>query len=305
MSSKNAIAVWDLTLPKNTNDFDFVKKAFREVAKKWTFQEEVGLTTGYNHYQARISLKAKTRSMISILKSIGLVGHASPTHDADDEHFDFYAGKIDTRVAGPWTDKDVVKKMTRQLARFSEALPWQKDVITTLGIWDPRGIHVLYDRNGNNGKTWLKQYAKYHFNCRPLPFCNDYKEVMRMVMDMPDADSYIFDIPRAINKDKLFQLYAAIETIKDGYAFDDRYHFKEKDFDSPVVWVFTNTLPDMTLMSRDRWNIWTIGFNNIQAYKPENDVEIQEETKVFDLDPIVVESRQWILDQRRLPGATL
>jgi hypothetical protein len=56
----------------------------------------------------------------------------------------------------------------------------------------------------------------------------------------------------------MFQFYSAVETIKDGYAYDDRYSFKEKVFDCPNIWIFCNVLPDLNLLSMDRWKIWDI-----------------------------------------------
>ena len=77
-----------------------------------------------------------------------------------------------------------------------------------------------------------------------------------MVMDTPKVPLYIIDIPRAVNKDRLFQLFGAIETLKDGYAYDDRYHFREAYFDCPNIWIFINHKPNLDLLSRDRWELW-------------------------------------------------
>lgn len=74
------------------------------------------------------------------------------------------------------------------------------------------------------------------------------------------------DMPRAMKKDKLGGMYSAIETIKDGYAWDDRYQFKEKAFDSPNIWIFTNTAPDMDLLSRDRWKIWGVTTDTYELF---------------------------------------
>jgi hypothetical protein len=93
---------------------------------------------------------------------------------------------------------------------------------------------------------------------RALPPVNDYKDLLRMVCDLPTSKLYLFDMPRAMNKDKMYQFYSAVETIKDGYAYDDRYTFKEKVFDCPNIWIFCNVLPDLAMLSRDRWRIWDI-----------------------------------------------
>jgi hypothetical protein len=65
-------------------------------------------------------------------------------------------------------------------------------------------------------------------------------------------------MPRALKKDKLGGFYSAIESVKDGYAYDDRYTFTEKIFDCPNIWVTSNSLPEFNLLSKDRWRIWEV-----------------------------------------------
>ena len=77
-------------------------------------------------------------------------------------------------------------------------------------------------------------------------------------MDMPTSSLYLIDMPRSMSKSGLLGLYSAIEEVKNGYAFDDRYKFTEKIFDCPNIWIFTNTLPDRNLLSYDRWKLWEI-----------------------------------------------
>ncbi len=79
-------------------------------------------------------------------------------------------------------------------------------------------------------------------------------------------------MPRAIDKEKLNSLYSAIETIKDGYAYDDRYSFKEKVFDCPCIWVFTNVIPESHFFTDDRWKFYTvIGNELIKGGNPKAD----------------------------------
>ena len=97
-----------------------------------------------------------------------------------------------------------------------------------------------------------------HKLARVLPLCNDYKDILRMVCDLPTSNNYFIDMPRCIKKDKLFGFFSAIETIKDGYAYDDRYNFTEKIFDCPNIWIFTNKKPDTKMLSVDRWQFWSV-----------------------------------------------
>jgi hypothetical protein len=69
-------------------------------------------------------------------------------------------------------------------------------------------------------------------------------------------------MPRGMKKDKLGDFYSGIEVIKNGVAYDKRYTAKKIRFGRPNIFVFTNTLPELSLMSKDRWKIWTINDDN-------------------------------------------
>ena len=66
------------------------------------------------------------------------------------------------------------------------------------------------------------------------------------------------DLPRAMDKTRLYGIYTAIEQIKSGWVYDVRNSWKEWDFDSPHIWVTTNAAPDLEMLTIDRWNIWAI-----------------------------------------------
>ncbi|WP_445772263.1 hypothetical protein, partial [Rheinheimera sp.] len=48
------------------------------------------------------------------------------------------------------------------------------------------------------------------------------------------------------------------EQIKKGKLYDTRYKYQEYWIDSPQIWVFSNIEPDLSMLSLDRWRIWTI-----------------------------------------------
>lgn len=251
----NPLCTWDFTVGEEYVELDVLKTWLNDNCKKWTFQLELGQETFFKHYQGRISLKEKVRKVCKIVPEI----HFSATSNANKEN-DFYVMKSETKVGGPWKDSDKEVYIPRQIREITELRPWQKQVVEKSKPWDTRHINLIYSPNGNEGKSILKGWMRAYGLATPLPFCNDFKDIMRMVMDMPTSKCYIIDIPRAINKERLFQLYAAIESIKDGYAYDDRYSFKDKYFDCPNVWVFTNKMPEKSedLLSPDRWIIYGI-----------------------------------------------
>uniref|UniRef100_UPI00404729E9 hypothetical protein n=1 Tax=Flavobacterium sp. TaxID=239 RepID=UPI00404729E9 len=257
------IAVFDWTISKlKITDKDYIIDWCNEWFKTWVFQEE--LSDGQHpHWQGRGSLhKRRTVNKIKeLMAESGMRGvHMSPTHNGTvaDKSFK-YVMKADTRVDGPWSDKDPKPQyIPRQVREVETLWPWQEDVCEILKQWDPRSIHCIVDTRGQMGKTILVGKIRAYNLGRKLPFCNDYLQIMRMVMDLPTNTAYIIDIPRAISKEKLFQMWGAIEEIKNGYAYDDRYCFKEKIFDSPQIVVFMNKPPDMSLLSDDRWKLWTV-----------------------------------------------
>lgn len=253
--SVNAICVWDFTCPVTSIKKEELVILLKDKCKKWCFQQEMGEESKYEHFQGRVSFKLKTRKPTTVIKFDGF--HWSPTSNENSDN-DFYVCDEDTRVAGPWKDTDKVFYIPRQIREVQELYNWQKCIIEDAKHWDTRHINILYDPNGNNGKSILKTYIGCHQIGRSLPFTNDYRDIMRMVMDTEKKSLYIIDIPRALKKDQLFQFFSAVETLKDGYAYDDRYNFKEEYFDCPNIWIFMNTVPSVDYLSKDRWKFWRI-----------------------------------------------
>lgn len=268
--SMHALANFEWRCNASDNNVEDLKETCRKLGKKWVFQLEKS-DTGYEHYQGSLSLIKKRR--VGELKSLWAAQHEagelpSPlpnyiapkvTNNVGDV---FYSTKLDTRVDGPWKDTDVEQYIPRDIREVMDLesfpSPWQKDVIDMVSVFEVRKVDIIIDHTGGKGKSTLVRYLGCTGRAKKIPFANDYKDIMRMVMDMPTQRMYFIDMPRAIGKERLYQLYGAIEEIKSGYAFDDRYSFKDKYFDPPRVVVITNTAPDLNLLSPDRWNLWAI-----------------------------------------------
>lgn len=250
----NAVCVYDFTVSGETNK-ETILKTLKIYCKKFCFQKEKG-DSGYEHYQGRFSLKVKLRIGTLISKNYFEGYHLSITSGTNKDN-DFYVTKEDTRIAGPWKDTDEEIYIPRQI-RGIELRTWQKQIVALADIFDTRKIHCIIDTTGNIGKTILCTYIGAHRIGKSIPFANDYKDILRMVMDMPISKLYTIDMPRAVNKERLGQMYAALETVKGGYAYDDRYKFKDQYFDCPQIVVFTNKVPDRGYLSKDRWNMLTV-----------------------------------------------
>jgi len=264
--SEHACSCYDFRLNADGVSVSDVRKMLKGIAKRYVFQREVG-DSGYNHYQGRLSLIKKRRKHEALKLFSNPPNYFEPTVNKEYQTGDaFYQTKEDTRAAGPFKDTDEELVITRQVAEMDGLRPFQQHIIDDVNKWDKRTINIVYCKEGNKGKTSLVSYMRSYKIGRPLPPVNDYKDLLRIVRDLPVNKLYLFDMPRALNKDKMYQFYSAVETIKDGYAYDDRYSFKEKVFDCPNIWIFCNVLPDLGLLSRDRWRFWDIddSFNLVE-----------------------------------------
>lgn len=263
------IAVYDFTLACNERTNEEVIKTCQGLFKKWSFQKEKG-DTGYIHFQGRGSLFKKRRlaDLVKLCHEHGWKDvHLSPSSNESQKGDLFYTTKLDTRVEGPWTDKDEIEKIyvPRQYRGILETLrPWQQTVWESADIFEPRIINMIYDPNGNNGKSTIASLMDLHRRGIDLPPINDAEKLIQSVADIlmareiREPKAVFVDLPRAMDKRKLGGLFTAIEQIKKGKVYDLRYQYKEWWFDSPQIWVFSNIEPDLAMLSRDRWKIWMI-----------------------------------------------
>ena len=226
---------YDITIPERYYVRGELSSLLQEWCKKWAFQKERGIQNEYLHWQVRIHLMKKKTLPVAI-EDTGIKGNWSITSKGVHKKTSFnYVMKADTRVDGPWTDKDYVvpQKSTRQLTEYlaKERYPWQVTMEAKIQQWDDRKIN----------------YIQY---------------LLRAAYGMPDAKCYMVDMPRAMKKDNLSEFYAGIETLKDGWVYDDRYAWKSRYMDRPNIVVFANTEPVRACWTEDMWAVWTIDEDN-------------------------------------------
>jgi hypothetical protein len=264
---QTTLAMYDLTVPARiVADENVLCKLFKQYCKRWAFQLEKGEDTGYMHYQCRVSLMSKKRfSTMKKWTNKHLCGsHVTPTSNpAFYSGNEFYVLKSDTRTLGPWTDRNYVDPDTwpKKFREFdvNKLYRWQQDLMLAVAQEpDDRTINVIIDEKGQSGKTTICQLLSLRRIARRVPPQKDGRDIMRIVMDADTRSCYFFDLPRGTSNKNQKEIYSAIEEIKNGYAYDDRYHFREKYFDSPHIWVLTNNMPDTKLLSYDRWKFWRI-----------------------------------------------
>lgn len=280
-SRKQAI-VWDF----RANEDYFKAKELRtfmdQLGKKWVFQLEEGGETGYRHWQGRVALwKIKRKSeLMSLMKKLDMKvpNYLQPTSTTTAEKGSFdYAMKADTRVEGPWKNTDQAAYIPRQY-RNKELWPYQNDIVSSKDVFNERLVDCIVDIAGCNGKSTVACIADLMHGCVDMPWINDADKLIASLCDIliakqeRDPGIIFMDMPRSCNKEKLYQLYAAIEQIKKGKVWDMRNSYKEWWFDSPRIWVFTNKMPDTNLLSADRWRFWSINeAKELVPYDPDAD----------------------------------
>lgn len=262
----SVIAIFDFTLsaekaPELLTIIDVMKGM-----KNWAFQLELS-ENNYKHYQGRFVRHKKTtlsncmKEMQELLPSI----HISPSsNNASNKNNKFsYVLKPDTRIDGLWTDQDNVDEIIQVPIQYRVELKnWQQKlydtVMTEIENRLYRNVHVLYDPRGGIGKTTFALSLTCKRKAEYIPPCNDSKDIMRMAYCLPTSKLYIIDLTRSMNKDRLNGMYSAVEQIKNGYIYDDRYTFKRKFIDAPGVIIMTNELPSTDYLSSDRWKIHSV-----------------------------------------------
>ena len=231
---------------------------------KWVFQKEEG-DSGYQHWQIRCRLiKKRTPGQVINIVAPQFPGNWTVTSTNVHRKNDFnYVMKADTRIEGPWSDVDYVEPpvMTRQLKAFmsQDMYPWQQKVSELVREVDDRSIKIVHDTVGNTGKSILSEFLEYKGWAWEMPPFRQMEDIMQCAMCIPGQPGYLVDMPRGMKKDKLGEFYAGLECLKNGLMYDKRYAFKKRRIDRPQIIVFTNALPEFSLMSRDRWQVYEIG----------------------------------------------
>lgn len=302
MAQKNTPCVrYDFRCHRHLKDGTVVEKEtiiqmFTDFCNQWVFQLEKS-DTGYEHFQARVTLAKKRRvgEIQALVKKsypqlLEVGCYLEPTTNPEYLKGSFcYMMKKDTRMDGPWKDTDKkaqVKFLNRKLQSFfaNDAYQWQKQLVKMIkGEPDSRTVVCIIDPVGCNGKSTICDYLEYKDLAKCLVPMNNMEDLMQAVFNVGEQRAYLIDMPKSTPKDKLGGLYAGIEKIKDGFAYDKRYNYRELRMMEPHVVVFTNKWPDLHLLSVDRWDLYYVMDEKLIK------LEMPKEHKVVD-------AKKWLSD---------
>lgn len=234
--------IWyDVTIKRSEITQDALIGAFKKYkADQFVIGKETG-AEGYEHWQCRVKFKKPTSwdRLMKFNMEYFLTGHWTKTHVKDFEYCE-KEGEFYRSWEGP-------------LAKYREMQynVWELGAIDVLKNQDDRQVCCIIDEKGSQGKTTFGKMLVVKEHYAKCPIMRDAKDYLRFAYAHSEAKGFIFDIPRAGGDNA--DMWSAIETIKDGYAYDDRYQWKEVYFDPPKIIVFTNDAPSEDMLSKDRW----------------------------------------------------
>ena len=230
------------------DEHDWITK-LDKIFERYAFGREIAPSTGQEHYQFRGVLQgALSADSVTALSYLGF-RHITPTSV---RNFD-YVYK-DGNYYLSW-EKPRPEFLTARLRDWQSQL---RDLPR-----DDRTIEIIYDWNGNTGKTFCARLFESQHLATYVPPLTRGLDICACIMQKPKSKWYILDFPASFSLDGR-EVWSAIEQTKNGYVYDPRYSFKSLDIGcNPRVTVLCNTLPNRIPLSYDRIKLYTIAHDSL------------------------------------------
>jgi len=222
---------------------------------KFIIGKEVG-ATGTPHLQ----IYSHTKSAISFktLKKFNERWHLEKARGGDKENY-IYCSKENDYITNIEYDNN--KKLINELYNGVQWREWQQNIIDMiLDKPDNRKINFVVDYGGNMGKSFLVKYIYLKYGCIIADGKKD--NVFNQVLNCEDEEYLkiiLLDIPR---HNLEYLNYGVIEQLKNGLIYSGKYEGGIRAFRTPHIFIFMNDTPDLTKLSKDRYNI--INLNKIE-----------------------------------------
>lgn len=165
------------------------------------------------------------------------------------------------RIRGPWSSVTHGLEIPAFVLEMEAKgmYPWQRQLVASIEVANERIVNFVVDERGNSGKSTMGMWLLCRGYGQRLAYSSNPKEISAQVMDAPKRKCFIIDLPRVCHPKKMAEIFGAVEEIKNGYAHDTRYKFRQITFQPPAIWMFANALPDFQAFSLDRWRVWEMG----------------------------------------------
>jgi len=199
--------------------------------------------------------------------------HVSPCSSEGLTALKTYVMKSESRIAGPWSDKTGVNKTIEVVpeydgtgwdgkSEFHEDTwhPFQKEVaeFCEQSVIKAGRVTWNYDPVGQTGKSTIAKYCGFKGLAHVLEFA-DHRDIAHYVSTNPPRRTYYFDFSRNKSaKMSWHDVFTTIEQVANGEIFNSKYHTAKFYFRRPNILVNANTVPNLSVLSIDRWLVYEI-----------------------------------------------
>ena len=243
-------------------------------------QLELGSESRIPHYQLAIEMRTicTKRQLLGALEGV-IDGHISVQIQFNYGSMKEYCGKASEFILPEYSgrickhewDIDFLERKPQLNKVLRTPYRWQEFVKKELlgRVPDDRTVDWIIDPVGNTGKS---SFARAYVSVAPTEgILMKIDNLDRMELTVikkienyrmkyyKDPKVLLFDFPRASDMGKILSATALMEDVKSGYL-ETTFGGKHKEIqigDIHVV-VFSNNCPDLSVLSVDRWRLWTL-----------------------------------------------
>ena len=142
--------------------------------------------------------------------------------------------------------------------------PWQDQLIQCIERekMNDRKIIWVIGLKGNKGKSWFQSYYQSLYGVHQVArfdITNKTADLLHIMSRsaLTTTNTFLFNHQRCVSSEDC--CYSLLEMIKDGYASSPKFQGSILRFKTPnTVIVFSNRIPRMHSLSKDRWKIFRI-----------------------------------------------
>lgn len=146
-----------------------------------------------------------------------------------------------------------IRRIHEEEAKEAELRPWQRWILDNIPE-SRRKITWIWDDSGNTGKSYLAEHMQLTMNA----LVTQTTHMQNIAYAYNRHEYVVFDLARA----EWDPNYTTIEAFTNRTIFSGKYESTSKPCISKVI-VFSNSPPDESKLSRDRWNIINVKDINI------------------------------------------
>lgn len=236
------------------------------------FQDEVG-ESGTHHLQGVINLETKRR--FSFVKNLinnqvhweACIDWAGAWAYCSDPNKRQPGGQCWQHGRGPVTRVsrgDGSEPVLREYSALELGIleerqlwTWQRSLVARCQQRPhPRRVSWYWEPDGNMGKTALARYLMHHHGA--LYVTGKMADIACGFVNYAKCHGgeaptiILIDVPRSHLS---YLSYQAMEKLKDGMLFATKYESQQLLFPPPHLFIFANEQPDLSKLSKDRWEV--------------------------------------------------